>query len=152
MHRAEGDPAEGWEHQHEHDGFHYRFEDVDRQQSGRKIGYQHRSGPRGLLQMASAAHVQAPDRLRVGGVYPYAKIEGVGGAFGQQRRTDRQRGDLTRLRLTAVIQPQLQTPVWPNAGRLAPCVGAANVGEMHAPLIGWAVGIKKPEFAFGLFC
>jgi len=23
---------------------------------------------------------------------------------------------------------------------------------MHAPLIGWAVGIKKPEFAFGLFC
>jgi hypothetical protein len=23
---------------------------------------------------------------------------------------------------------------------------------MHAPLNDWAVGIKKPEFAFGLFC
>ncbi|SUI71538.1 Multiple antibiotic resistance protein marA [Serratia marcescens] len=62
-----------------------------------------------------------------------------------------QRGDLARLRLTAVVQPQLQTPVRPNAGRLAPRAGAASVGEMHAPLNGWAVGIKKPEFAFGLF-
>lgn len=102
--------------------------------------------------MASAAHVQAPDRLCVGGVYPHAKTEGVGGAPGQQRRTDRQRGDLARLRLTAVVQPQLQTPVRPNAGGLAPRTGAADGGEMHAPLSGLAVGIKKPEFAFGLFC
>lgn len=102
--------------------------------------------------MASAAHVQTPDRLRAGGVYPHAKTESVGGAPGQQRRAYRQRGDFARLRLTAVIQPQLQTPVWPNAGRLAPRVGAAGVYGAHAPLSGWAVGIKKPEFAFGLFC
>ena len=31
-------------------------------------------------------------------------------------------------------------------------VSAAGVYVAHAPLSGWAVGIKKPEFAFGLFC
>lgn len=79
------------------------------------------------------------------------KLKVSAGAPGQQRRTDRQRGDLARLRLTAVVQPQLQTPVRPNAGGLAPRTGAADGGEMHAPLSGLAVGIKKPEFAFGLF-
>ena len=70
------------------------------------------------------------------------KTESVGGAPGQQRRAYRQRGDFARLRLTAVVQPQLQTPIWPNAGRLAPRVGAAGVHGARAPLSGWAVGIK----------
>lgn len=77
------------------------------------------------------------------------KTESVGGAPGQQRRAYRQRGDFARLRLTAVVQPQLQTPIWPNAGRLAPRVGAAGVHGAHAPLSGWAVGIKSLNLRSG---